>query len=91
MASPSPRVWLLVMALPLACALLVGSADAEASPAPPPSGSKAFGCNPLTDKTCKPEGLGVVLPGGGIDIDGDGDEDELPAFNPHLTILGHAH
>jgi hypothetical protein len=85
MTTTSPRVWLLAMALALACVLLVRSADAAAA-----EGS-AYGCNPATDKTCKPEGVGVVLPGGGIDLDGDGDEDELPQFEPHLTILGHAH
>ncbi|KAG0532092.1 hypothetical protein BDA96_04G078200 [Sorghum bicolor] len=79
MTTTTPRVWLLAMALALACVLLVRSADAA-----------EYGCNPATDKTCKPEGMGVVLPGGGIDLDGDGDEDELPQFEPHLTILGHA-
>nr|CAB3445903.1 unnamed protein product [Digitaria exilis] len=52
--------------------------------------ASVFGCNPITDKTCKPK-VPTVLPGGGVDIDGDGDEDELPGFDPHLTILGHAH
>lgn len=83
-ASMAPtRVWLL--AAVLACVLLVRSADAapEAA-APAPAG---FGCNPLTDKTCNPK----VLPSGGIDIDGDGDEDELPSFSPHFNILGHGH
>ncbi|NP_001350797.1 hypothetical protein Zm00014a_027630 [Zea mays] len=86
----SPRVWLLAMALALACVLLVRSADAAAEASPTPGGS-TYGCNPATDKSCKPEGVGVVLPGGGIDLDGDGDEDELPQFQPHLMILGHGH
>ncbi|OEL16912.1 hypothetical protein BAE44_0022069 [Dichanthelium oligosanthes] len=87
----STRVCLLAAALALACVLLARSADAGEAPAPS-SGGKGpiFGCNPLTDKTCKPD-VPTLLPGGGVDIDGDGDEDELPAFDPHFTILGHAH
>jgi hypothetical protein len=38
------------------------------------------------DKTCN-----VMSSGGGIDLDGDGQEDELPSFSTHLTILGHDH
>ncbi|GJM90451.1 hypothetical protein PR202_ga06732 [Eleusine coracana subsp. coracana] len=80
----STRVWLL--AVVLACVLLVKSADgATEAAAPAPSKGPVFGCNPLTDKACK------VLPGGGIDLDGDGDEDELPSFSPHFNILGHGH
>lgn len=86
MTTSPPRARLLAMALALAlaCVLLVRSADA-ATP-----GGSAYGCNPATDRTCRPEGVGVVLPDGGIDLDGDGDEDELPQFDPHFTILGHA-
>ena len=90
MASSTP-VWLL---LAVACALLATLAGADAVPVEglPPSigGTAVFGCNPATDKTCKPDGP-KLLPGGGVDIDGDGDEDELPGFNPHFNILGHAH
>nr|CAB3449139.1 unnamed protein product [Digitaria exilis] len=63
----------------LTCSFPLTGASAPAS---------VFGCNPITDKTCKPKDP-TVLPGGGLDIDGDGDE--LPGFDPHLTILGHAH
>ncbi|KAF8701628.1 hypothetical protein HU200_033467 [Digitaria exilis] len=89
----STRVYcwlLLAAALAMACvALAESSAGAEAE-APAPA-SSVFGCNPITDKACKPQVVPKVLPGGGADIDGDGDEDELPGFDPHLTILGHAH
>ncbi|KAJ1278268.1 hypothetical protein BS78_04G066900 [Paspalum vaginatum] len=92
MATSSPRVWLLAAAaLALACVLVATSADAEAPAPSSSSGGSVFGCNPITDKTCKPPQGMVVLPSGGIDIDGDGDEDELPGFDTHLTILGHAH
>ncbi|CAL4889539.1 unnamed protein product [Urochloa decumbens] len=88
----STRVLLLAAALAVACALLLAEAPgfAAAEELPPAIGGTVFGCNPATDKTCKPDGP-KVLPGGGVDLDGDGDEDELPGFDPHLTVLGHAH
>ncbi|XP_062221255.1 uncharacterized protein LOC133920676 [Phragmites australis] len=82
----------------LACVLLVRFAEGSAAPAP--AGSSVFGCNPVTDKTCRPEGLGEdgasgvklpTVPGSGVDVDGDGEEDELPSFDTHLSILGHGH
>ncbi|CAN6243362.1 unnamed protein product [Urochloa humidicola] len=85
----STRVWLLAAALAVACALLLTATPAGAD-LPPAIGGTVFGCNPATDKTCKPDGP-KVLPSGGVDLDGDGDEDELPGFDPHLTVLGHAH
>ena len=94
--APSTRARLLLAAaaLAVACALLAATpAGADAAPVeglPPALGASVFGCNPATDKTCKPDGP-KLLPGGGVDIDGDGDEDELPGFNPHFNILGHAH
>jgi hypothetical protein len=75
-----------ILAAVLACVLLVRSADATvAAPAPAATRNSVLGCNPLTDKTCN------VMPGGGTDLDGDGQEDELPSFSTHLTILGHDH
>jgi uncharacterized membrane protein len=86
----STRVWLLAAALAVACALLACSRPAGAEEGLPPAiGGTVFGCNPAVDKTCKPDGP-TILPGGGVDLDGDGDEDELPMFDPHHTILGHA-
>ncbi|RLM80551.1 hypothetical protein C2845_PM12G05200 [Panicum miliaceum] len=94
MASSTRVCLLLAAALAVACALLATPAAADAAASveglPPSIGGTVFGCNPATDKTCKPDGP-KLLPGGGIDIDGDGDEDELPGFDPHFTILGHAH
>ncbi|KAL6629043.1 hypothetical protein ACP70R_028808 [Stipagrostis hirtigluma subsp. patula] len=83
----SARVWVVAAAaLALACAMVVArpAAGAEGGDAPTPSGtsSSMFGCNPLVDKTCKVETFAV-------DLDGDGDLDELPAFNEHMTIIGH--
>jgi hypothetical protein len=82
----STRVW--ILAAVLACVLLVRSADAAAAAAPAPAATRSsvLGCNPQTDKTCN-----VMSSGGGIDLDGDGQEDELPSFSTHLTILGHDH
>ncbi|KAL5208580.1 hypothetical protein ABZP36_033015 [Zizania latifolia] len=95
----STRVWLLAAVL-VACALAVRSAAQEGAPAPSAFGF--FGCNPLTDKTCRPaelraqesqeeeEGFGFRLPTiPGTGGDNEDDDDELPSFDTHLTILGH--
>lgn len=95
MVMASTRVWLL--AAVFACMLLVRSADAD--------GVGVFGCNPLTDKTCRPGdprapenqeegGFGARMPsvpgsGGAIGGGDADDDDELPSFDSHLTILGH--
>ncbi|KAL6888386.1 hypothetical protein ACP4OV_009412 [Aristida adscensionis] len=85
----SARAWVVAAAVAAACLLLMlaaGPAEAGGSPPAPPAqaaGGSLFGCNPLTDKTCK---VGSI-----VDMDGDGidDEDEIPMFNSHLNILGH--
>jgi hypothetical protein len=76
----STRVWLLVAAL--ACVLLVRSADADPEPA---TRSTVLGCNPLTGKACN------VVSRAALDLDGDGEEDEVPNFTAHFNILGHGH
>ncbi|KAL5211233.1 hypothetical protein ABZP36_022080 [Zizania latifolia] len=104
MASTTTRVRLLAVVL-IACVLVVRSAAAGAEEgAPAPSASGFFGCNPLTDKTCRPGdpraaenqeeegGFGFRLPSmPSIPFTGgdDDDDDELPSFDTHLTILGH--
>lgn len=83
--SSSPRVWLLTEALALACVLLVRSA----AEVPLHSSGAVFGCNPIIDKKCRPDSLvGELLPGSGIDMDGDeADEDELPPAGIRPTPL----
>jgi hypothetical protein len=77
----STRVWLLAAAL--ACVLLVSSADAAPEPA---TRSTVLGCTPLTDKACN-----NVMSRAALDLDGDGEEDEVPNFTAHFNILGHGH
>uniref|UniRef100_A0A0D9WAM7 Uncharacterized protein n=1 Tax=Leersia perrieri TaxID=77586 RepID=A0A0D9WAM7_9ORYZ len=102
--APSTRVWLLAVVL-VACVVAVagaGEEEAAAAPAPAVRFGGIFGCNPLTDKTCRPGGdhrgpenqeeeggFGVRVPSVPGDIDGDGDDDELPSFDTHMNILGH--
>ncbi|KAG8070096.1 hypothetical protein GUJ93_ZPchr0006g44421 [Zizania palustris] len=97
------RVRLLAVVL-IACVLVVRSAGAGAEEgAPAPSASGFFGCNPLTDKTCRLAGdpraaenqeeegvFGFKLPSmPSIPVTGGDDDDEIPSFRTHLTILGH--
>uniref|UniRef100_A0A0E0CH05 Uncharacterized protein n=1 Tax=Oryza meridionalis TaxID=40149 RepID=A0A0E0CH05_9ORYZ len=75
--------------------------EEEDAGAAAPAPSKGHGCNPLKDKTCRhddrhePEnqeeegGFGVRLPSFPSLTGDDGDDDELPSFDTHMTILGH--
>ncbi|XP_040377277.1 uncharacterized protein LOC121053632 [Oryza brachyantha] len=96
---------LLVACAVAAVRSVAGGAEEGAAAPGPASGFGQLRCNPVTDKTCRPgdprapenqeeEGgpafAGVRLPLlPSIPGDTDDDDDELPSFDTHMTILGH--